>query len=354
MMDAIRMGIIGLAGIGKVHASGTGKSKDATLAALCDIDPVVLAEAGIRYGIPQGRLFLDHQAMLDSGVVDAVSICTPNDTHYPIAMDAIRRGIPFVLEKPVTLNADEALRLRNAADEARIAHIVAFSYRYKAAARFARKLIRDGQLGEIRHVNCQYFQQWALDGDLELIWRFRRSRSGSGTLADLGSHMLDLVRFLVGDISEVCAHAGTFTPYRTDPADGLPRAVDVDDFCHVMGMLPGGVPVTMATTRYAIGRGNWQRVEVYGTKGGLVYGLEEDDFLEICLGSVSARSKDYHRIAVPDECRSDQMQAFFDTVRGRDDGLSATMNDGLANQRLLDAILASAAQRRWVRPGETG
>ena len=289
MMDAIRMGIIGLAGIGKVHASGTGKSKDATLAALCDIDPVVLAEAGIRYGIPQGRLFLDHQAMLDSGVVDAVSICTPNDTHYPI-----------------------------------------------------------------RHVNCQYFQQWALDGDLELIWRFRRSRSGSGTLADLGSHMLDLVRFLVGDISEVCAHAGTFTPYRTDPADGLPRAVDVDDFCHVMGMLPGGVPVTMATTRYAIGRGNWQRVEVYGTKGGLVYGLEEDDFLEICLGSVSARSKDYHRIAVPDECRSDQMQAFFDTVRGRDDGLSATMNDGLANQRLLDAILASAAQRRWVRPGETG
>lgn len=350
-MKTIRMGIIGLAGIGKVHAGGTLRSKDATLAALCDIDPDVLEKAGIQYGIPKDRLFPDHRAMLDSGTVDAVSICTPNDCHYPIAMDAIARGIPFVLEKPVTLHAGEAFHLKAAADEAGVPHIVSFSYRYKAAARFARKLIRDGQIGEIRHVCCQYFQQWALDDDLELIWRFRKNRSGSGTLADLGSHVLDLVRFLAGDIMEVCAHAGTFTPYRTDPANGLPGAVDVDDFCHVMGTLRGGIPVTVATTRYAIGRGNWQRIEIYGTKGGLVYGLEDEDFLEICLGSVSARSKDYHRVAVPDEYRSDQMQAFFDTVNGRGDGLSATMTDGLANQRLLDAILASVDQRRWVRTG---
>lgn len=347
-MKKIRMGVIGLAGIGKNHIAGIQGSKDAELVALCDINRETLEKAGIKYEISDVMLFDNHMEMLLCTEIDAISICTPNDTHFPIAMDAIKLGKPFALEKPTALNTEEVRLLKDAADECGIRHMITFSYRYKTAARFARQLIADGHLGEIRHVYGQYFQGWALRPELPLIWRFDKAITGSGALGDLGSHLLDLIRFVVGDITKVSAQTGTFIETRKHLVTGLPVKVDVDDYCNVMATLSNGASATLAITRHAIGRGNYQRFEIYGTKGGLVYNLEDSDTLDICLGTISGNAKDYHRIALPGNCKSDQMQAFFDICNGKGDGLSATLADGLANQVLLDAILESAESGTWI------
>ena len=313
-MKKIRMGVIGLAGIGKNHIAGIQGSKDAELVALCDINRDTLQKSGIQYEIPEAMLFDNHEEMILCPEIDAISICTPNNTHFPIAMDAIEHEKPFALEKPTALDTEEVRLLKEAADKCGIRHMITFSYRYKTAARFARRLVADGHLGEIRHVYGQYFQGWALNPELPLIWRFNKAITGSGALGDLGSHLLDLIRFIVGDITKVSSQTGTFIETRKHPQSGLPVKVDVDDYCNVMATLSNGASATLAITRHAMGRGNYQRFEVYGTKGGLVYNLEDSDTLDICLGTISGNAKDYHRIALPDNCKSDQMQAFFDIL----------------------------------------
>jgi predicted dehydrogenase len=347
-MNRIRMGVIGIGGISRGHIAGIKASKDAELVALCDINRETLEKAGILYGISEDMLFDNHADMFRCPDIDAVSICTPNDSHFPIARDAIRAGRPFALEKPTALDTEEVRQLKEAADESGIRHMITFSYRYKTAARFARQLIAEGHLGEIRHIYAQYFQGWALSRELPLIWRFNKAITGSGALGDLGSHLLDLVRFIVGDITKVSAQTGTFIGTRRNQETGFPQKVDVDDYCNVMAAMANGASATLGISRHAIGRGNYQRFEVYGTKGGLVYSLEDADSLDICLGAVSGNAKDYHRIALPENCRSDQMQSFFDILNGRGDGLSATLADGLINQVLLDSILDSAESGRWI------
>jgi len=126
---------------------------------------------------------------------------------------------------------------------------------------------------------------------------------------------------------------------------------DVDDYCNVLARMSGGVSATFHFSRYAYGRGNFQRMEVYGDGGSLVYKLDETpgmNELEICIGEPMGSLHAFANVPVPQSYASDQLQSFADVVNGVGDGLAATMADGLANQRLLDAILKSAATGRRV------
>lgn len=347
-MKKIRMGVIGLGGISRVHIEGIQRSPDAELVAVCDINPEVLKSRGDLYGIPEKRRFTAHTALLKCPEVDAVSICTANDSHCQIAMDAVKYGKPFALEKPVALAYPEAAGLELAAREEGVSNMVCFSYRFKTAARYARHLIRQGALGKIYHIYVQYFQGWAMSESIPLIWRFSKAVSGSGALGDLGCHMIDMARFLVGDFTKICSQAGTFIEKRKLPGEDSFGAVDVDDYCHFLAELAGGVPAVFAISRYAFGRGNYQRIEVYGEKGALVYNLEFDDSLQVCLGDVYGNARDFHNIPVPQHFAADQMQSFFNIVNGRGDGLAASIEDGAASQRVVDAVIASFEQGKWI------
>lgn len=354
-MKKIRMGVVGLGGISNVHISGILASPDAELAALCDIDESVLQEKAEKYKIPKDHCFSSHLELLECADVDAVSICTPNSSHFEIAADVIRHRKPFALEKPITLNLQEAEKLKNMAEEAGVPHMICFSYRFKAAARYARWLIRNGYLGSIHHVYVQYLQSWALSESLPLVWRFVEEVAGSGAHGDLGSHMLDITRFLVGDFVKVCAQAGTFITQRKKINSEEYGTVNVDDYCNYMAELQGGIPAAFNITRYAYGRGNYQRIEVYGSKGGLVYMLDENghgvDTIQICSGDIYAQAKDYHQLSIPDQFKTDQMQSFFDIIQGKGDGLAATLVDGYKNQQLLDSIIESFKKEKWIYLG---
>jgi predicted dehydrogenase len=347
-MGKIRMGVIGTAGISRVHIDGILQSNDAELTALCDVNEGALKSAGVKYGIESKYLFTDYKRLIECLEVDAVSICTPNDSHFEIALEAVRNKKPFALEKPVTLTYQEAVELKKAVKEANIPNMVCFSYRFKAAARFARWIISQGHLGRIYHVYGQYLQSWGINEEVPLVWRFKKDISGSGALGDLGSHMLDLTRFIVGDFKKVCGHAGTYITERKIPGTNEPGKVDVDDFCHFMAELDGGISAAFAISRFAYGRGNYQRVEVYGTKGGLVYSLEDEETIEICVGELYSNAKEYHRIPVPEKFKSNQMQSFFDIINGKGDSLAATIDDGCINQYLLDGIIKSFTNNEWV------
>jgi len=284
--------------------------------------------------------------MLKRTDLDAVSICTPNMTHYEIARQVIERGIPFLLEKPIAMNGEQAEQLKQLAERKQVTNMIAFTYRYKSAIRYARQLIAEGKLGTITHMYGEYSQSFA-HLDLPLIWRFSKAQSGTGALGDLGSHMLDLTRFLVGEIREVMCDAGTITKRRKRLDSDEYGEVDVDDYCHYMAKIGGGVHGVFQITRMAFGRGNYQRIEIYGSQGGLIYELDGEERLYAGDGPVGNKA-DYRLVDIPDSCQVDQMESFYELLAGQGDGLSATIQDGCVNQLTIDALLQSSEERRWV------
>ncbi len=347
------MGVIGTGGISRVHIEGTVASPDAELAALCDIREEALNARGDLYGVDKARRFIRYRDLIECPEIDAVAVCTSNDAHYEIAKCAILNRKPFLLEKPATLDYGQSLELERLALEYGVPNMIAFSYRFKSAARYARELVRKGALGKILHVYGQYFQAWAIGEELPLVWRFRKAKAGSGTLGDLGSHLIDLGRFMVGEYKAVCGDAGTFVTRRKLEGSEEYGDVDVDDYCHVLARMDGGVGAVFSVTRDAYARGNYQRIEIYGTQGALVYKLDEEgtheDVLEICIGEVYAKSRKFHRVQIPESCRADQTQSFFNIVNGRGDGLPADITDGRINQMILDSIIKSFETGQWIK-----
>lgn len=345
-MGKLKIGMIGLGGIADFHSRGILASGDAELWSICDIDERKLAERRGQWNIPEARSYLNYIDLLKDPELDAVTIGTPNFNHFAIARDAIQHRKPFALEKPTTMVAEEAAILYEMLKRHPLPHMICFTYRYKAAARYAKQLIEEGALGKINHVYSQYLQSWGNNEDVPLVWRFRKELTGSGAMGDLGCHILDLTRFLVGDTERVLADAGTImTERKLSDGTGLGE-VDVDDFCHVLSRMKDGISSTMNISRFAYGRGNYQQIEIYGTKGALVYNLELDDTLMIKLAE--EKDTEFRLVEIPDSCRTEQMQAFFNLVNGHGDGHDATITDGYVNQLAVDGIVRSFTEQKWV------
>ena len=351
----IRMGVIGVGSIARgSHIAGIKRSPDAELVAVCDIVPKKLEEAAKDYGLDASRCFLDYENLLKCPDVDAVSICTPNDVHVPIALAAVKHGKPFAVEKPLSVDGRSAKRLHEAVKAAGIPNMVCFSYRFRGAALYARDLIAEGRLGTLRHVYASYLQSWGNPRkDCPRVWRFDAKVTGSGALGDLGSHALDLVRYVTGrEIENLVAQTGTFVHERRspDPAakKGAKLPVDVDDYAHVLAQMSGGASASFTISRNAFGRGNYQRIEFYGDQGGLVYELEREDSLGVCFEPDAERNCRYDRVPVPEKYRVDQMQTFFNIVKGKRRWPGATVEDGYLNQLCMDAALRSARTGRAV------
>ncbi|EFM08935.1 oxidoreductase domain protein [Paenibacillus curdlanolyticus YK9] len=345
-MAKLKVGLIGLGGIADFHSKGILESPDAEIWAISDCNAELLERRSKEWDIPASRTYLDYEIMLQDPELDAVTIGTPNNNHFEIAKSAIENGKTFALEKPVALNASEAAILQQLIEQKPLPHFICFSYRYKSAVRYAKQLIDEGKLGTIHHVYSQYLQSWALRDDIPLVWRFRKELTGSGAIGDLGSHILDLTRFLIGDTQRVLADADTVIAER-ELLDGSGKgAVDVDDYCHVLSRIEGGISSAMMISRFAYGRGNYQQIEIYGTKGALIYNLEDEDTLQVKLADEN--DMEFRKVEAPDECKVGQMQAFFDLVNGMGDGYDATMTDGYVNQLAVDAIIQSFTEQKWI------
>lgn len=347
-----KIGSVGLGSISNgVHIPGIIESPDLELVAICDIDEKKLHEKGEAYGIPPERRFTDYRDLIACPEVEAVDISTPNNVHMEIAAAAAAAGKPYGVEKPMTMDTAQAEELAHITRENRVKSMVYFSYRYKAAARYMRHLVRSGKIGPIHHVQMQYYQSWGLEHiNCPLVWRFVKEITASGALGDLGCHGLDLVSFVTGkEYKSVSAHLGTVVHQRRLRDGSGMGTVDVDDFSNILAEMDGGTSASFQISRLAYGRGNYQRMEVYGEYGALVYHLDRIpgvDELEICTKESDAK---YVTAEIPEEFKARQMQAFADILNDCADGLSATVEDGVISEKILDSIILSDAEKKWVK-----
>ncbi len=275
MAKEVRLGLIGLGYIGKIHLLG------ARNAPVCLAHPPVSVryvslltthpEENRAYAESLGfeKVYKDQAAFLESGI-DGVDICTPNAMHFSQARAALERGLPVYCEKPMAMDAGEARAMAGLAAEKGVANQVALTYRFHPSSLRAKAYIEAGVIGDIIAVRGHLFHSSYLDKERPTSWRLQNSLSGGGALADLGIHILDQMMYMAGPVDSLRAFTRTFVADRPASKGAEGRVpVDVDDWGLVEMQFSSGASGTLEASRVYSGR-DGSSIEVFGTKGSIV------------------------------------------------------------------------------------
>ena len=231
--------------------------------------------------------------------IDIVDISTPGDSHADIAIEAAKAGKVVLCEKPLANTVKEAQKMLAAATKAGIIHMICHNYRRAPAVMLARELIEEGKLGRLYHFRGTYLQDWVADPSVPLVWRLRKEAAGSGALGDIASHSLDLARFLVGEITEVTGALETFVKERPLPENPKKKGkVTVDDASASVVRFDNGALGTIEASRFATGRKNYNRFEINGSKGSVVFNLERMNELDVYLTGDDPAVQGFHNVMV--------------------------------------------------------
>jgi len=270
----IGIGMLGYAFMGKAHANAFRKIGYMTwppplrprLVAIAGRNEEAVSMAAARYGFERSTPHWEELvADPEVGLFDNLG---PNDVHAAPTIAAAEAGKHVICEKPLGRDADESYEIWRRVAAAGVKHLCAFNYRFVPAVRLARELIDAGDLGDLRHFRGRYLQDW---GDTtEEIWRFDRAAAGSGALGDLATHVIDLARYLMGEIETVGGFLRTFIPDR-----------EVDDAVEATVEFESGAVGTLEATRLALGRRNSFQWEINGTKGSLYFDMERLNELQV-------------------------------------------------------------------------
>jgi predicted dehydrogenase len=279
----IGIGMLGYAFMGKAHSNAYRTLTYMTwppplrpvLVGIAGRNEAAVAEASKRYGF--GSHVTDWRALVDDDRIGLFDNAGPNNLHAEPTIAAVQNGKHVLCEKPLGRTADESYDIWQAAARAGVKHMCAFNYRFVPAVRLAREMIEAGELGDIYHFRGRYLQEWIIDPQFERVWRLDRSVAGSGALGDLGAHVIDLARFLVGEISSVSGIARTFIPERPG------GTVDVDDAFEATVEFESGAVGTIEASRFCRGRKNALTFEINGSEGSLVFDLERLNELQVHL-----------------------------------------------------------------------
>lgn len=361
MASTVRAGIIGVGSIAEyVHVPGIQCSPGVSLVAIADADPDLLNRRKAEWNVD--RAYTDPMQLIQDEDVDAVIICTPNFLHAPLAIAAARAGKHVLCEKPLALNLDEARAMLQAAADAGVVHMTAFTYRFVPAMRYLKHLMDSGAFGEARHFRSQRFQDWP---ETSLGWRQYRRYAGTGELGDMASHRIDFGHHLIGAISEVCGALKQFVPRdRDDSGQPVPPS-DTDDWCAFLAFFETGTTGVFESTKLASGRGSGGKghdfVEINGSEGSGIYELRHP--YRVLL---ARRGGIYEEAPVPQqfwkhpqanrpaeptdperEWRWDQDVEFFTAIQEHRIP-SPSFLDGVRCQAVMEAVLQSWAERRWA------
>lgn len=347
--NEVRIGIIGMGGIAcGTHFNGLRGARGCKITAICDIDEEKLKKRGEEWGIPEALRFTDYRKLIDCDEVDAVEVCTPNYLHPEMAEYAIRAGKPVNVEKPLGLSVEQCRPMLEAQRECGTPAMVCFSYRFKSSVRYAKKILEEKKIGEIMGVNVQYFKDSGLWPGRRLEWRFEEQYAGTGVLGDLGVHLIDMVTYLVGDITEVCGKTEILVKERKRIGSEEYAPVTTDDSCNFIATLENGRTANFSITRCALGNANTIKFEIYGSEGILTVDLNTPDMIGVCIGEVDRECFGLHSVKVPGKYGLSQEQTFVDIARGLPVDTHPTILDGMRCQAILDAIKRSDIEKRTV------
>jgi len=340
------------------HLPGLKARGDVEVAALCGRDPTRLASLAEKHGV--ARTFTDWRAMIAAGGLDALVVAAPNALHREPALAAFDAGLHVICEKPLAMNAAEAREMAARAEAAGRKTLTFFTHRSLAAAVQVKRMVDAGFLGRPVHANAVYHTSSHLRPGKAHAWRMVRAQSGTGVLGDVGSHLVDLVRWWLGDLRRVAAQWQVVN----STLGGV--AVDADESVAFLAELASGAQATFHASKLVAGRGNYLRVELHGTGGSLVFeaepgfdrtwegrvlagrpdrpGLEPVPLpAELTLGldstdNQAGRNEAYRRLTDP----------FFAAIRGGGGAVAPDFWDGAAVQAVIDAVAESAEARRWA------
>ncbi|HVV02527.1 MAG TPA: Gfo/Idh/MocA family oxidoreductase [Verrucomicrobiae bacterium] len=302
MAKTLRVGMIGYGFMGKAHSNAWRQAPHffplkakVEMHTICGRDRAKVDSARAQYGWQLAAT--DWREVVESPLIDIVDICTSNVSHAEIALAAAHAGKHVICEKPLAMNVQQSEKMVEAVRKSKVKNMVLFNYRRAPAVSFAKQMIDSGQLGEIRHFRGVYLQDWLSDPKFPITWRLRKETAGSGAHGDLNAHLIDMARFLVGDIAETVGIQETFIKERPKEAQavGLEASagkgmekVTVDDASVFLARFASGKNVaagaygTFEATRLAPGHKNYNKWEINGSEGTLGFCFERMNELEYC------------------------------------------------------------------------
>lgn len=343
-----------------------------------DITDALADEGRRRYGFDEASS--DWRTVVNRPDIDVVDIVTPNDSHAPIAIAAAEAGKHIICEKPLARTGAEAKTMLDAVKKAGIIHMVAFNYRRTPAVQLARKYIEEGRIGRILNFRGTYLQDWSADPDSPLSWRFQKKIAGSGSIGDIGTHVVDMARFLVGEIAEVNALVRTYNKTRPVQSGGVDKLgaaeknvsaeraeVDVDDEVVSLLKFADGAIGSLEATRNSYGRNNFLTFEIHGTKGSIAFNYERRDELQVIFADDPADARGFRTVytgpahpygsglwPIPalgigySETKIIECYDFFSAIASGKQP-SPDFEDGYRISLVADALIESGETGQWVK-----
>lgn len=382
-MRELRVGLIGAGFMGKAHSMAYAALPMffwpapalPVRAVIAEANQDLADEAALRFGFERGTA--DWRSIIDDPTIDIVDIATPNDLHPQMAIAAAEAGKHIICEKPLARSAAEARSMLDAVTKAGVVNLVAFNYRRTPAVALAKKYIEDGAIGEVLNFRATYLQDWSADPQAPLSWRFQKSIAGSGAVGDIGTHVIDLARYLAGEVTAVSGIARTIVGERpvqeggrdelgTARSGGVLAPVDVDDEMITMVKFSNGAVGSLEATRNGYGRNNYITFEIHGTEGSIFFNYERRDELQVCFASDPGDRRGFRTVytgpahpygaglwpipALGIGYGETKIIEAYDFVKAIVEGTEVSPNfaDGYRISQIADAILASSAAGQWI------
>jgi len=313
--------------------------------------------------------------------VNLVDIATPNYLHKPIALYAAEHRKNVFCEKPLANNSADAREMYEAVEKSRVKHMIGFSFRYSPAVRQIERWVKQDELGEIRHFKGIYCQEWGANESAPLDWHFQSNTTGSGSLGDIGSHIIDIARSFVGDIQEVVAFTNTFIKERPlvsgsaflSAADNSAISkvekgqVDVDDSVFFMARFENGAMGSFVISRVWRGRPNHLSFEINGTKGSVTFDWEKPNEVHLFSACQPKDKEGFTRVLIGNTAHPynknlwpiagcgvgyvenyviEMYQLVRAIVTGRK--IDTSFYEGWKTSQVVDAVLKSSKERKWI------
>jgi predicted dehydrogenase len=375
----LRVGMVGHGFMGAAHSQAWRVAphffdlpRPVEMALLVGRDQEAVRKAASRWGWASADD--DWRRTVDRTDIDLIDICAPGNAHAEIAIAALRAGKHVLCEKPLANTVAEAAAMARAARRARdegVFAMLGFTYRRVPAVQLARQLVLGGEIGEVRQVRAAYLQDWLTDEGAPMTWRLDKSAAGAGALGDLGSHIIDAVQFITGQLlTSVTGVTRTFVPQRpllgnaagqTGPRRGT---VTTDDAAAFLGTMSGGILATFEATRMAAGRKNALRLEVSGSAGAVAFDLEDLNTLQYYRAD-DGPTAGFRRILVTEpehpyvaawwppghalgyEHAFSHQVADLVVALSKSEQPQPSLDDGYQVQRVMDAVERSSRSQQW-------
>lgn len=378
-MKELRVAMIGYGFMGRAHTNAYKRltdffpvSRRPVLQVACGRNGEKARAFASTWGY--GRVETDWRKAVEAPDVDLVDICAPNDMHAGIAIAAARAGKMVLCEKPLARTLEEAEAMVEAVEQAGVPNMVWYNYRRVPAIALARQLVEEGRIGRPFHYRTNFLQDWTISPDVPqggaALWRLDVHAAGSGVTGDLLAHNIDTAMYLNGAITRVVARTETFVKERVHALTGNVEPVGIDDACLFLAEFANGSLGLFEATRYARGHKAAQMLELNGADGSLRFQLEEMEYLDYFeYKGVPGHVRGWRRIHVTNAehpymdrywvpglvigYEHTFLNALADFVRGLETGepVQPDFRNALQTQRVCDAVLRSARERRWVKTG---